>query len=325
LFKRHGLQVQSVIPELIIKRCLSSGTSGSVSAVHRDEPTLLNFITSITASLPAMFALARTADFSGIVLGPATHEVGDLWFSYAISCLSLIMQTTYCETDGMFDAEGAARVLRQRIIDQQPYLLIGPPHRILDVCRIVASNELPASPSRSYVVSAGGWKALQRQAISAPEFREAVMKAFNIRDEAQVRDSFNMVEINTVLNECERHRKHVPPWLIVQSRDPATNEVLPDGETGVLCFMDAGAVSYPCFILSEDFGCVDSSVCSCGRHGGTFEIARRMTRVEQRGCALKMSGAQQQLRNAAGSDRFFASVYRDPDLLARMYGVCEPQ
>ena len=322
LFKRRGVQIQSVSPELVIKRCLSSGTSGSVSTIVRDESTLLNFMTSITASLPAVFDLERSADLSGIVLGPSTEEVGDLWFSYVISCLSLIMRTTYCEAGGEFDAQGAADAVRACRIDRQPYLLIGPPHRILDVCRLLEGEALPPSHPRALVVSAGGWKTLQKQAISAPAFRATAMRTLNIHDESQVRDSFNMVELNTVLNECEHHHKHVPPWLIVQSRHPQTNEVLPDREIGVLCFMDAGALSYPCFIMSEDFGFVNRSVCTCGRHGGTFEITRRMTRIEQRGCALKMSGAGAQ-RSTVGSERFFASIYRDPRLLARVYEASE--
>lgn len=324
LFKRRDVQIQSVSPELVIKRCLSSGTSGSVSTIVRDEPTLLNFMTSITASLPAVFDLERSADLNGIVLGPSTDEVGDLWFSYVISCLSLIMRTTYCETGGVFDAQGAADAVRKCCVDRQPYLLIGPPHRILDVCRLLEDEALPTSHPRTLVVSAGGWKTLQKQAISALAFRATAMHTLNIHDESQVRDSFNMVELNTVLNECEHHRKHVLPWLIVQSRDPETNEVLPDGETGVLCFMDAGALSYPCFIMSEDFGRVYNSVCTCGRHGGTFEITRRMTRIEQRGCALKMSGAGAQ-RGTAGSERFFVSIYRDPQFLERIREASEKQ
>jgi long-chain-fatty-acid---luciferin-component ligase len=324
LFKRRGVRIQSVSPERVIKRCLSSGTSGSISTIVRDESTLLNFMTSITASLPAVFDLERSADLSGIVLGPSTEEVGDLWFSYVISCLSLIMRTTYCEAGGAFDAEGAADAVRKCCADRQPYLLIGPPHRILDVCKLLKDETLPPSHSRTLVVSAGGWKTLQTQAISAPAFRATTMRALGISDESQVRDSFNMVELNTVLNECEHHHKHVPPWLIVQSRDPETNEVRSDGETGVLCFMDAGALSYPCFIMSEDFGRVDNSVCTCGRHGGTFEITRRMTRIEQRGCALKMTGAVGQ-RGTAGSERFFVSIFRDPQLVERMYEASEQQ
>ena len=308
LFKREDLSLLSVPADAIVKHCLSSGTSGSVSRVERDEPTLLNFITTITSALPALFSLDRTGDYAAIVLGPSTEEVGDLWFSYVISCLGLMMPTTYCESDSEFEPALAARVIADHVAQGQPYVLIGPPHRILDVCERVEDAGLATSHPRSYALSAGGWKGLQARSISQAEFRRRVFSALKLERESQVRDNFNMVELNTVLFECEHHRKHLPPWLLVQARDPATNAVLPDGEIGILSFMDAGAISYPCFILGEDFGSVDYSICGCGRSGGTLTITRRMNRVEQRGCALRMSGVRAKDQSLA--DRFHVSIYR---------------
>jgi long-chain-fatty-acid---luciferin-component ligase len=307
LFKRDDLSIRSVDADAIVKRCLSSGTSGSVSRVDRDEATLLNFVTTITAALPPLFALDRTGDYAAIVLGPSTEDVGDLWFSYVISCLGLMMPTTYCEIDGLFDAENGARVTREHIARGEPYVLIGPPHRIVEVSRLVGPLERPSQP-RSFAISAGGWKGLEAESIPPAAFRTLVTSSLRLESESQVRDNFNMVELNTVLFECEHHRKHLPPWLLVQARDPDTNAVLPSGSTGILSFMDAGAVSYPCFILGEDFGSVDRSICSCGRHGGTVTVLRRINRVEQRGCALKMSGARS--ADDHSSDRFHTSVYR---------------
>lgn len=308
LFKRGDLTMRSVDADAIVKQCLSSGTSGSVSRVDRDEATLLNFVTTITSALSPLFQLDRTGDYNAIVLGPSTETVGNLWFSYVIFCLGLMMPTTYCEVEGHFDAARAAGSVRGHMTAGQPYVLIGPPHRIIDVCQLVEEGNSTFSHPRSYVISAGGWKGLAKRSLSQADFRARVMAALKLEQKSQVRDSFNMVELNTVLFECEHHRKHIPPWLLVQARDPGTNAVLPDRETGILTFMDAGAVSYPCFILGEDLGSVDRSVCVCGRHGGTLTILRRMNRVEQRGCALKMSGAPASAE--AGSDRFYTSAYR---------------
>jgi long-chain-fatty-acid---luciferin-component ligase len=310
LFKRPGLSTLSTAPGNIVKQCVSSGTSGSLSTIGRDEQSLMNFMTSITASLPALFELDRTADYCGIVLGPSTNDAGDLWFAYVISCINLLMKTTYCETGQLFDAGQAADALEQRMRRQEPFVLIGPPLRILQVCEIIRAREIGGCSDKSYVISAGGWKSFENKAIAPAQFRSVVMASLGMSNAAQIRDSFNMVELNTVISECEHHRKHIPPWLIVQSRDPKTNVVLPDGEVGILAFMDAGSFSYPCFILSEDFGAVDSGVCQCGRGGGTFHIVRRMSGIEQRGCALKMSA--QGPHKSQASARFFTSVYRQP-------------
>jgi long-chain-fatty-acid---luciferin-component ligase len=102
-----------------------------------------------------------------------------------------------------------------------------------------------------------------------------------------------MVELNTVLFECDRHRLHIPPWLHVSARDPGTLDALPSGQTGVLAWLDPTAASYPAFLLSDDFGVVNDSACACGRSGESVAIVRRVRKVEARGCALKLDRAAQ--------------------------------
>jgi long-chain-fatty-acid---luciferin-component ligase len=309
LFKRRDVRTLSVEEAEIVKFCSSSGTLGSRSIVPRDEETLTRFLDSVAATLSALLGIDRAGAHRGLVLGPTTEEAGDLWFSYVIACLTVLMETEYFEVGGVFDPGKAASRLAEQIREGGQAILIGPPARILDVCRIAqATRDWPTFPSRSFVVSAGGWKGEAARAIDAREFRKEVAESLRIGSESQVRDSYNMVELNGVITECEAHEKHVPPWIEVQARDARTNELVADGELGVLGFLDASATSYPAFILSEDFGRVREGRCACGREGQRVQVVRRVNRVEARGCALKMAIGGE--LGSPQATRFHLSIYR---------------
>jgi long-chain-fatty-acid---luciferin-component ligase len=168
----------------------------------------------------------------------------------------------------------------------------------------------------SFVVSAGGWKQRQNEAISRDEYTRRVTGAFGI-DAGRARDSYNMVELNSVLNECEFHEKHVVPWVDVQARDARTNQVIEDGELGCLAFYDGSALSYPCFVLAEDYGFVYSDKCRCGRIGKRVKVVRRLEGIESRGCALKMARDRSGPQDWEQGERYFKSYFRRRDLYER--------
>src|SRR5712692_4322497 len=112
LFKQPDLNLASVPASEIIKYCCSSGTLGSQSIVPRDENTLTRFLESITASLPALFNLDRTGNHHGIVLSPSTDEAGDLWFSYVIACLTVMMPSEEFVQNGVFHVDRAVERMR---------------------------------------------------------------------------------------------------------------------------------------------------------------------------------------------------------------------
>ena len=101
------------------------------------------------------------------------------------------------------------------------------------------------------------------------------------------------------------------------ARAANSSEILPNGTEGVLAFLDASASSYPNFVLSEDFGVVDEGRCGCGRYGQRLTITRRINRIESRGCALKMAIEKTGDSRQEGYTRYYASVFRNPDLHRR--------
>lgn len=309
-FKRAKLNIASVPQNTIIKNCTSSGTSGNISNVPRDENTLTTFLGSITSALPKLFELERTGNHIGFVLGPSTEESGDLWFSYVISCMSLLMQTETFEKDSEIDFKYLVAKLINTIKQNKAPFIIGPPFRIMELAKAIIEQDIDINlPEKSFIVSAGGWKNRQRESIDLNDFHSLIKTAFKLSGIKNIRDSYNMVELNSVINECECHSKHLPPWMYAIAWDPINGVFLDSKKEGVLCFFDASSFSYPCFIMSEDIGYINENNCDCGRKGQTIIIKRRINTIEARGCALKM---------AVGTDinnfekgRFFQSFYRN--------------
>jgi len=269
-------------------------------------------LSSIAASFPDLLNIDRAGNYRGVVLGPSTEDAGDLWFAYAMACLTLQVTTTVCERNAEFDIDYTLSQIKHFLAKKHDLMIVGPPFRILDICKKISGMaDFPPLSSKSFVISAGGWKNRQNQAIDKVDFMNIVADTLHI-EQSQIRDCYNMVELNSILLECEHHQKHIPPWLSVQARDPRTNQVLTEGSSGILAFLDATAVSYPGFILSEDIGTVSNTACQCGRSGQVVAIEKRMSRIEARGCALKMTTGNKNKAHQDAKDRFFESFYRDP-------------
>jgi long-chain-fatty-acid---luciferin-component ligase len=290
VFKRRDVVTKPV--DGSVRVCVSSGTQGGRSRVHRDSTTLERFVGSI-AQGAKLLGVDEDEDALIHVLGPDTDEAGDLWFSYVLSIVDLLHPTVFHVRGGVFDPEpvldalaGAPRGERQ--------LVLGPPVFVMKLAQFALDRgvRLDVGAGGGLVITAGGWKRFSGAALSRREMTGLAVRAFGLTGEADVRDCFNMVELNTVLFECAAHVKHIPPWLWITARDPGTLRPLPSGEEGVLAYLDALPTSYPGFILGDDFGVVvKDHACRCGRRSDTFEVSRRIQTIEARGCALKMDGA----------------------------------
>ncbi len=316
IFKRN-MNLASLEETEIIKKCTSSGTRGSLSIIPRDNDSLMNFFSSITSILSSMFDISYPGKYKVIILGPSPKLAGDLWFAYAIASMALEYNTEFVQDREGYHIEYLAERIQEVTQSNQEVLIIGPPPRVVDLCNYLKEHNIKAKLNdNSFIITAGGWKRRHNESISKPEYLNLVSKTLQIRD-SNIRDCYNMVELNTVVAECEHHHIHIFPWVDVCVRDPRTNKVLEDGQAGILAFYDGGAKSYPGFILSEDYGVVHSGQCECGRIGKRIQILRRMETVEARGCALKMSTGKEQMQVQEGKNRFHKSVYRNSELLLK--------
>lgn len=284
LFK--NIDILSIPRNDVAKVCQSSGTRGLMSVVYRDEKTLDRLLCSIIAGMKYIYDIDNDRALV-LNLGPSTEEAGDIWFSYVTSIADLLYKTYYYVTDQEFYVEDLVGFLtRQKKVDKR-IILLGAPIMFKRFLSYLERDKINLHlPSDTLVITAGGWKKFSGEALERNRLEKLLCERLRIRPE-NVRDSFNQVELNTVIFECEYKNKHAPPWVKVIIRDPVTMADIGEEQAGVLTYLDASCRSYPCFIISEDIGRVRSG-CACGRKGQILDVIRRVNRVESKGCAIKM-------------------------------------
>jgi long-chain-fatty-acid---luciferin-component ligase len=282
-----SLDVRTASEEEIIMVCRSSGTRGSISRVPRDNTTLERFLGSIRKSVELLIGIP--VESRVLNLGPDSSEAGDVWFPYVMSLLHLLRPTENYVSQGVFSVGRLVEQLRALPPDAVP-VLVGPPIFVLNLIEFLQKHGEPVDLDAcgGLVITAGGWKSNSKEEIDRDGFLSLCREYLGIQNRANIRDVFNMVELNTVIFECERGVKHVPPWLAVAGLDPETLSPSTPEEMGLLAFFDSTPTSYPGFILSDDFGRVRYEQCSCGRSGQTLEFCRRVKLSDEKGCALKM-------------------------------------
>jgi long-chain-fatty-acid---luciferin-component ligase len=281
--------VRSNSNEKTVLRCTSSGTQGSVSVVERDNTTLERFLGTIRNAVENVFGID---DAIVLNLGPPSDEEPDLWFSYVMNVTDFLFETRNYVHGGVLMAERFVEDLVAATGQYQDVLVIGAPIVFLELFEQLGRFKLKNCDfgAKLFLVTAGGWKRHERVGIPRDEFRDRCIQAFTGLVPQKIRDTFNMVELNTIIPECECHQKHVPVWLDVFAVDLDNYSVAAPGKVGLLAFLDASASSYPGFVLSGDLGRISHvDDCPCGRPGICVEIVRRINTIESRGCALKIA------------------------------------
>ncbi|WP_274651097.1 hypothetical protein [Paenibacillus humicola] len=134
----------------------------------------------------------------------------------------------------------------------------------------------------------GGWRSFTGREIVPESFRELVTRVFGISED-QIRDMYGLVETNFMAIECDRHAKHVPPWVhfSVRDLDNPSREVAP-GEPGLLVVNDPLSLAYPGFIVTDDLVYLSKEPCGCGRNGQIVNYMYRIKGAEIGCCAINL-------------------------------------
>jgi len=283
------IKLISVADGNIDKWCMSSGTLGSRSLIGRDRPSLERLLGSIRKSM-ALFEEWEEEELHVIHLGPTCEDAGDVWFPYVMGLTEILYPTDSFASENRLDIQGAINRYADLRSRNQKIGLIGAPFAVKMFCEAYQDGGFPAAArDQVAVVTGGGWKTHLGEAIAKPAFRRRIVDALGLSDETRVRDAFNQVELNTVLMECEQHAFHVPPWLMARAMCPRSLAPLPNGQPGLLAYIDASASSYPCIIVGDDLGIVSDEPCPCGRPGDLLHLQRRIERGGDAGCAIALS------------------------------------
>jgi hypothetical protein len=137
-----------------------------------------------------------------------------------------------------------------------------------------------------HVLHSGGWKRLERQAVTRDEFNRGAAAVFGCAAE-RILDYYGMIEnVGVVYPDCAYGNKHAPAFAEIIVRNPLTLAPVRAGEQGLIQVCSVLPTSFPGFLLlTEDLAAViGGDECPCGRRGISFRFAGRAPKAEARGC-----------------------------------------
>lgn len=139
--------------------------------------------------------------------------------------------------------------------------------------------------SEGFLMTGGGWKRLEAEAIDRMEFKKCFRDLCGI---THFLDHYAMVEqTGCIYAECECGHLHASIYSDVIIRNYKDFSPCAVGEKGIIQVVSALPHSYPGHsLLTEDEGIIlGEDDCPCGRKGKYIKITGRMKSAELRGCS----------------------------------------
>ncbi len=274
----------------------SSGTSGQRSRIVLDRASLrrVRRMAWQVFNGHGLAAPHDVNDYLCFTYDPAVaRNVGTAFSDESITGLTGRGEVFYAlrwdpaKKDFYFDMAGALAALERFEGRGRPVRVVGFPAHALALCEEFekAHGRRARLNPASWVITGGGWKDKQDRAVDKGEMRARLAASLGLAAE-RVRDLFGMVEHGVPYVDCPLGNFHVPVYSRVLVRHPATLELLPFGETGLLQFVTPYLSSYPSIsLLSSDKGWLEES-CPCGLGGRVMHIAGRAGTRKLKGCAI---------------------------------------
>ncbi|MEY8392201.1 acyl-protein synthetase [Lachnospiraceae bacterium 45-W7] len=139
--------------------------------------------------------------------------------------------------------------------------------------------------SNAILIHGGGWKKLEKEAVSPEQFKECLKDVCGI---TEIYDYYGMVEqTGCIYMQCNCGHLHASIFSDVIVRRTKDFSVADIGEKGVVQVLSLLPESYPGHsILTEDTGIIlGEDDCPCGRKGKYFKLTGRIKNAEIRGCS----------------------------------------
>ncbi|MEG1879589.1 MAG: acyl-protein synthetase, partial [Pseudoflavonifractor sp.] len=152
-------------------------------------------------------------------------------------------------------------------------------------CQALLAAGLHPDCSKGILIHGGGWKSLQREAVSPAQFQAGLFSACGLR---RIHDYYGMAEqAGSVFLACEEGHLHCSNFSQVFVRRPRDFSAASVGEAGILQVLSVLPWSYPGHsLLTEDEGVLlGEDDCPCGRKGRYFSVTGRLPKAELRGCS----------------------------------------
>lgn len=288
-------QVRSVPEKKIALTLRSSGTTGQTSAIYLDR-TSLRRIKRIVRHIYDDLGMVgkQKTNYLCFTYDPeVAKDVGTAFSDKLLTGLTRVNHVHYAiewdskREDWHLNLEAVGESLERFEESGRPFRLLGfPAHTWQVLEELVRRRERPYRfGPRSYVITGGGWKSFDGERIPQDRFRHQVSQWLGIPHQ-NVRDLYGMVEHGVPYCECEFHRMHIPRYSRVYVREPASMEVLPHGESGLLQFVTSYHNSFPAIsLVTTDFGRTEPD-CPCGRRSPVVVLEGRAGLSKHKGCAI---------------------------------------
>jgi phenylacetate-coenzyme A ligase PaaK-like adenylate-forming protein len=265
-------------------------TSGTTVLVHgRHYFRTLEFYRAAALRAFKAYCLPDRGQMQMMILGPTAekfpHSSLGFMFSQACRAFGAPASRAYFSAAGLNIAK-LLTDLKAAICNGEPVFLMGTSLALLELMFTMRDGGLGFDlPTGSRVLDTGGYKG-SRMEISRPEFVEMLGERLGLSSHFIINE-YGMTELSSQFYESrlpgapladERPTmKFTPPWTRVAAVDPATLDLLPDGETGMLRIYDLANVDSVLAIQTEDLG---------RAWPDRMELLRRATGAELRGCSL---------------------------------------
>ncbi len=283
----------------IVLELKSSGTTGQSSKIQLDIGSLLRVRRMAWNVFEALGLcdMSRRYDYICFTYDPEfAGDVGTAWTDKLITSFTQKGEIFYCfkwsseKNDFYFDIDGAIMKLREYEEKKTCVRMLGFPAFVLKLTERYKErfSRYPILNPDSYVITGGGWKTLENEAMDKKIFRQILADNLSIPVE-NIRDLFGMVEHGVAYVDCKLGNFHIPVYGRVFARDPYTMKILPYSKKGLLEFMTPYLTSYPSFVLlSGDWGSIEEG-CDCGLKGPVLRIYGRAGIRKHKGCAIAAS------------------------------------
>ncbi len=273
MFREHMVITGNMTPQVTFE---SSGTTGQKTSKHfvaSEEIYRRSFLRTFQNNY------GDPMDLCILALLPSYLEREN---SSLVYMMDQLIGMSYHKDSGFYldNLEQLATVLRTRVADGFPAVLIGVSFALLDL-----AESFPMTLSNNITVMETGGMKGRRKEMVREELHAVLKKAFNIN---AVHSEYGMTELlsqayskgsEDTSSTKSNNRFAPPPWMKVFARDmydPFT--LLPYGQSGGINIIDLANIYSASFIATSDLGIVYED--------GSFEVTGRFDQADIRGCNL---------------------------------------
>lgn len=294
VFKENDFRAS--VPVKIALTLTSSGTGGQKSRNRLDAGSLRRVKRSAESVYAALGMVNKSLRTNSICMTYDPRQAKDLGTAFTDELLTSFTargEVFYAiRREGgrgpfRFDLEGTLDAFRRFSKTGMPLRVLGFPAHLSFALKAWDERGLPRLRfgRDSWVLTGGGWKGHQGDAIPKDEFKRKVSAWLGL-PASNIRDLYGLVEHGIPYVECRLGRMHVPDYARVIVRDPETLRPLGDGRKGLPQLITPYLTSSPSYsVLVNDWAELRPR-CSCGVPGKVLVLHGRAGRAPAKGCAV---------------------------------------